>query len=112
METADCFRLLVGIVCAASLVYMLDENEFLSPYGIRALSRFHKDHPYVFVQRRRVSRGLRAGRVKHRACSAATQTGAVRSGFPLNYLIIESLQKFHYYFGDDFKVECPTGSGR
>ena len=60
---------------------MLDENEFLSPYGIRALSRYHADHPYVFQaggQEYRVS--LPAGRVGHAACSAATPTGAGRSG--------------------------------
>ena len=48
----------------------------------------------------------------YRRCSAATPTGAARSGFPINYLLIESLQKFHHYFGDDFTVECPTGSGQ
>ena len=57
-------------------------------------------------------RGLSAGANRSRACSAATRTGAGPIWFPVNYLIIESLQKFHHYYGDDFKVECPTGSGR
>ncbi|MGD9651733.1 MAG: glucosidase [Candidatus Dadabacteria bacterium] len=90
---------------------MLDENEFLGPYGIRALSKTHKDHPYVFHvngQEHRVdyepaesSSGLFGGNSNWR--------GPV--WFPVNFLIIESLQKFHYYLGDDYKVECPTGSG-
>lgn len=91
---------------------MLDEQEFLSPYGIRAVSKFHQSHPYVFDflgQQYRVdyepaesSTGLFGGNSNWR--------GPI--WFPVNYLIIESLQKFHYYLGDDFKVECPTGSGK
>jgi len=94
------------------LKVMLDENEFLSPYGIRAVSRYHKDHPYTLMvngQEHRVdyepaesSTGLFGGNSNWR--------GPV--WFPVNFLIIESLQKFHYYLGDDYKVECPTGSGR
>ena len=91
---------------------MLDETEFLSDYGVRALSRYHAEHPYVF-------------RVNGTELSVSYQPGESDTGlfggnsnwrgpvwFPVNYLIIESLQKFHYYYGDDFKVECPTGSGR
>ena len=94
------------------LKYMLDENEFLSPYGIRAVSRFHKDHPYV----------ISVAGVEHRVDyePAESSTGLFGGNsnwrgpvwFPVNYLLIESLQKFHYYLGDDFKVECPTGSGQ
>jgi hypothetical protein len=93
------------------LRYMLDESEFLSPYGIRALSRFHKENPYV----------LHVDGNEHRV---DYEPGESRTGlfggnsnwrgpiwFPLNFLLIESLQKFHHYLGDDFKVECPTGSG-
>ena len=93
------------------LKMMLDENEFLSPYGIRALSRFHLDNPYslkIYGKEHRIdyepaesSTGLFGGNSNWR--------GPV--WFPVNYLIIESLQKFHHYLGDDFKVECPTGSG-
>ncbi len=91
---------------------MLDETEFLSDYGVRALSRYHLDHPYVFD-------------CCGHEVSVSYQPGESESGlfggnsnwrgpiwFPLNYLIIESLQKFHHYYGDDFKIECPTGSGR
>jgi hypothetical protein len=93
------------------LKVMLDENEFLSPYGLRALSRSHKDNPYV----------LRIGggeyRVDYEPAESSTGLFGGNSNwrgpiwFPLNYLIIESLQKFHHYFGVDFKVEYPTGSG-
>lgn len=90
---------------------MLDENEFLSPYGIRALSKHYKDNPYVFeangneyvvhYEPAESSSGLFGGNSNWR--------GPV--WFPVNFLILESLQKFHHYLGDDFKVECPTGSG-
>ncbi len=91
---------------------MLDESEFLSDYGIRALSRAHLDQPYV----------LRVGDSEHRVRYEAAESSTGLFGgnsnwrgpiwFPVNFLIIESLQKFHHYFGDDFKVECPTGSGQ
>jgi hypothetical protein len=94
------------------LKVMLDEREFLSPYGIRALSRFHHDHPYV----------LPFNGVQHRVdYDPAESTTGLFGGnsnwrgpvwFPVNYLLIESLQKFHYYLGDGFKVECPAGSGQ
>jgi len=94
------------------LKVMLDENEFLSPYGIRALSQIHKEHPYT----------LQVNGAEHRVSyePAESSTGLFGGNsnwrgpiwFPVNYLIIESLQKFHHYLGDDYKVECPTGSGQ
>jgi hypothetical protein len=91
---------------------MLDESEFFSPYGIRALSRFHAEHPYTFnvngtqfrvdYEPAESSSGLFGGNSNWR--------GPI--WFPVNFLLIESLQKFHYYLGDDFRVECPTGSGQ
>jgi hypothetical protein len=94
------------------LSYLLDENEFLSPYGIRAISRFHKDNPYV----------LQLNGTQHRVdYEPAESSNGLFGGnsnwrgpiwFPLNYLLIESLQKFHHYYGEEFKVECPTGSGQ
>ncbi|NJD68069.1 MAG: glucosidase [candidate division NC10 bacterium] len=91
---------------------MLDEREFLSPYGIRAISRYHHDHPFT----------LTVDGMEHRVDyePAESSTGLFGGNsnwrgpiwFPVNYLIIESLQKFHYYLGDDYTVECPTGSGR
>jgi hypothetical protein len=93
------------------LKVMLDENEFLSPYGIRAVSRYHKDSPYV----------LRVNGDEHRVdYEPGESTNGLFGGnsnwrgpvwFPVNYLLIESLQKFHHYYGDDLKIECPTGSG-
>ena len=90
---------------------MLDENEFLSPYGIRALSRYHKDNPYI----------LHVNGDEHRVDYEPAESSSGLFGgnsnwrgpiwMPVNYLLIESLQKFSYYFGDDLKVECPTGSG-
>ena len=94
------------------LRYMLDENEFFSPYGIRALSRFHRDHPYV----------LKADGMEYRVdYEPAESTTGLFGGnsnwrgpiwFPVNFLLIEALQKFHFFFGDRYKVECPTGSGQ
>ncbi len=90
---------------------MLDETEFLSPYGVRALSRYHQQNPYVLQ-----CAGLRQSVHYEPAESASPVFGGNSNWrgpiwFPVNYLIIESLQKFHHYYGDDFKVECPTGSG-
>jgi hypothetical protein len=94
------------------LRYMLDRDEFLSPYGIRALSRHHREHPYV----------LTVDGVEHRVDYEPAESTTGHFGgnsnwrgpvwFPVNYLLIESLQKFHYFYGDDLKVECPTGSHR
>jgi hypothetical protein len=91
---------------------MLDEKEFLSPYGIRALSKFHAENPYIFE-----CNGYQS-QVDYEPAESSTNLFGGNSNwrgpiwFPVNFLLIESLQKFHYYFGDDFKVECPTGSGR
>jgi Mannosylglycerate hydrolase MGH1-like glycoside hydrolase domain/Glycosyl hydrolase family 63 C-terminal domain len=94
------------------LKVMLDEREFLSPYGIRAISRIHRENPYV----------LRANgseyRVDYEPGESSTGLFGGNSNwrgpiwFPVNFLLIESLQKFHHYLGDGFKVECPTGSGQ
>ena len=91
---------------------VLDETKFLSPCGVRSLSKIHSGQPYSFYingQEYRVdyepaesTSGLFGGNSNWR--------GPV--WFPLNYLLIEALQKFHYYLGDDFKVECPVGSGK
>jgi hypothetical protein len=90
---------------------MLDETEFLSDYGVRALSRAHLEQPYSF----RVD----AMDLSVRYCPAESESGVFGGNsnwrgpiwFPVNFLIIESLQKFHHYYGDDFRIECPTGSG-
>jgi hypothetical protein len=94
------------------LRYMLDENEFLSPYGLRALSRIHKDQPYVF----------QLGGEQHRVdYDPAEGTSGLFGGnsnwrgpiwFPVNFLLVEALERYHHFYGDTLKVECPTGSGR
>jgi hypothetical protein len=91
---------------------MLDEGEFLSPYGIRSLSRYHREHPYV----------LRVNGEDHRVdYEPAEATTGLFGGnsnwrgpvwFPVNFLLVESLQKFHHFFGDNLKIECPSGSNR
>jgi hypothetical protein len=90
---------------------MLDPEEFLSDYGVRSVSKYHKAHPYVLTVR---------GEEKIVSYEPAeSQTGIFGGNsnwrgpvwFPINYLLIESLQQFHHYYGDDFKVECPTRSG-
>ncbi|HEX9660717.1 MAG TPA: glucosidase [Candidatus Binatia bacterium] len=93
------------------LGYMLDESEFLSPYGIRALSRYHRDHPYIMAV------NGNEHRVDYEPAESSTGLFGGNSNwrgpiwFPVNYLLIESLQKFHFFLGDNYKVECPTGSG-
>lgn len=91
---------------------MLDENEFLSPFGIRALSRFHAEHPYVFYV------GGQEYRVDYLPAESNTGMFGGNSNWrgpiwlPVNVLIIRALMQFYLYYGDNLKVECPTGSGR
>ena len=94
------------------LRYVLDEEEFLSPYGIRSLSRYHRDHPFE----------MRVGNEVHRVAYTPGESDTGMFGgnsnwrgpiwFPLNWLLIEALDRYHYFYGDSFKVECPVGSGK
>jgi hypothetical protein len=94
------------------LVRMLDEKEFLSPYGLRALSRHHLEHPYVFT----------VGTQEHRVTYLPAESDSGMFGgnsnwrgpvwMPVNLLVIRALLQYYLYYGDRFKVECPTGSGR
>ncbi|WP_198172617.1 MGH1-like glycoside hydrolase domain-containing protein [Hymenobacter ginkgonis] len=93
------------------LTRMLDETEFLSEHGIRSLSRYHLDHPYEFeTEEDRFEVAYVAGESDSDMFGGNSNwRGPV--WFPVNYLIIESLQRFHSHYGDGFKVEYPTGSG-
>jgi len=90
---------------------MLDETEFLSPHGVRALSRVHLENPYVLY--------ANGGEFSVRYQSGESDSYLFGGNsnwrgpiwFPVNFLVIESLYRFHHYYGDDFKVEYPTGSG-
>ena len=92
------------------LCRMLDETEFLSPHGVRALSRYHEEHPYE------VQVNGHTSKVDYEPAESNTGVFGGNSNwrgpiwFPVNYLLIESLQKYHHYFGEDFKIECPTHS--
>jgi hypothetical protein len=91
---------------------MLDESEFLSDFGVRALSKEHADVPYVFDC---CGQPLRVGYEPGESTSGLFGGNSNWRGpiwFPVNYLLIEALQKFHHYYSDDFKLECPTGSGK
>ncbi|MET0793816.1 MAG: glucosidase [Polyangiaceae bacterium] len=93
------------------LLRMLDDQEFLSEYGVRSLSRYHHDHPFELQVKGETFR------VAYSPCESESAIFGGNSNwrgpiwFPANFLIIESLQRFHHYYGDDFKVECPTRSG-
>jgi hypothetical protein len=104
--------LLRGHRFKAVLKRVLDESEFLSDYGVRALSRVHAAEPYQLE----VS-GMQFTVRYHPGESDTVLFGRNSNWrgpiwFPLNYLLIESLQKFHHYYGDEFRIECPTGSGQ
>ena len=110
-----CVRRLLSIVSREQLPrvlrIMLDEAEFLGPHGIRAVSRCHRDHPYV----------LRIDGMEHRIDYEPAESSSGLFGgnsnwrgpiwFPVNYLLIEALQKFHHFYGDALKVACPAGAG-
>ena len=94
------------------LARMLDEDEFLSPFGIRSLSRYHADHPYV------IHAGGQEYRVSYLPAESDTGMFGGNSNWrgpiwmPVNALIMRALLQYHMYYGDDFTIECPTGSGR
>jgi hypothetical protein len=95
----------------AVLRYVLDEDEFLSPYGVRSLSKYHRDHPFQLEVE---GRTFRIGYEPSESTSSLYGGNSNWRGpvwFPLNHLLIEALERFDSYLGEDFLVECPTGSG-
>lgn len=109
-------RRLIAILTRNRLIsvlhYLLDEKEFLSDYGIRSLSKYHLEHPY------QLTLGNNTYTIKYEPGASNSKLFGGNSNwrgpiwFPINFLIIESLQKFYHYYGNDLKVECPTGSGK
>ncbi len=115
MEKGRDVKMLLALPTKERLVrvlhYLLDENEFLSPYGLRSISRVHKDKPYVFHVN---------GEEFRVDYDPAESTSGLFGGnsnwrgpiwFPLNFLIVEALERYHHFYGDSLRVECPTGSG-
>lgn len=115
-QHGDSARRLLAVPSRERLVrvlrYVLDENEFLSPHGIRSLSRVYMDHPY----------GLELGGQRYEIRYAPAESDSALFGgnsnwrgpvwMPLNYLLIEALKRHHHFYGDSLRVECPTGSGQ
>src|SRR5262249_1680289 len=94
------------------LAKAFDDREFLSPYGLRSLSAYHRDHPYEFdVDKMKAV-------IDYQPAEATTPMFGGNSNwrgpiwFPLNYLVINALKRYHRFYGDDFTIEYPTGSGR
>jgi hypothetical protein len=112
MGSRRLLSLLRGHRMKCLLRRMLDETEFLGEYGVRALSKVHEREPYCLK-----ANGM-SNEVHYWPAESMSGLFGGNSNWrgpiwmPVNYLVIESLQKFHHYYGDDFKVECPTGSGR
>lgn len=94
------------------LTHMLDEHEFFSPYGVRTVSRYHKDHPVI------LKLGGQESRLDYEPGESMTNIfGGSSNGrgpiwMPVNFLILFALQRYHLYCGDAFQMECPTGSGK
>jgi len=111
MRDTRLLSLLRGHRMKCLLRRMLDETEFLSDFGVRALSKYYEKHPYVFQ-----IDGMDLT-VKYTPAESDSGSFGGNSNWrgpiwlPVNYLLVESLRKFHNYYGDDFKVECPTRSG-
>ncbi|NGX37480.1 MAG: hypothetical protein K1000chlam2_00636 [Chlamydiae bacterium] len=108
-------RRLMSIVTKDQLIrvlkYMLDEEEFLSPYGIRSVSKYHEKNPYVFQANGTEYEVKYIPGESNNSLFGGNSNWRGPIWFPINFLIIEALQRYHHYYGDELKVEFPTGSG-
>lgn len=111
-ENRILFSLLRGHRTKALLRRMLDEAHFFSEHGVRAVSKIHESEPFRFETGGNTYEvGYWPGESRSRLFGGNSNwRGPV--WMPINFLLVESLQQFHHYYGDDFKVECPTGSGK
>jgi hypothetical protein len=110
-EDRKLLSLLRGHRLKALLSRMLDETQFLSDFGVRSLSKFHEQHPFRYQF---ADRGVEVSywpAESHSGLFGGNSNWRGPIWMPINFLAIESLQKYHYFYGDDFKVECPVGSG-
>jgi hypothetical protein len=112
MEERRLLALVRGHRMKLLLKRMLDPQEFLSDYGVRAISKYHAEHPYIYN-----AHGMEYTVIYDPGESSSGLFGGNSNWrgpiwFPINFLLVETLQKFHHYYGDDFLVECPTGSGQ
>jgi hypothetical protein len=112
MKQRHLLSLLRGHRMKCLLRRMLDETEFLSDFGVRAISRHHLEHPYEFRANGNTMRVSYQPAESNSGLFGGNSNWRGPIWMPVNYLLIESLQKFRHYYGDDFKVECPTGSGQ
>ena len=109
-------RLLLSVARPAQLerlfAKLFDESEFLSPHGLRALSAYHRDHPYQFD-----AEGYHSS-IDYEPAESTTSMFGGNSNWrgpiwmPVNYLVVDSLERYHRFYGDDFEIEYPTGSGQ
>ncbi len=112
------FSLLRGHRLKCLIRRMMDEDEFLSPYGIRSMSKRHEQEPYVLRCQGKTKVCNGSAKVDYQPAESNTYMFGGNSNwrgpiwFPVNYLLIESLQRFHHYYGNEFKVEAPVGSGQ
>ncbi|XP_064646810.1 uncharacterized protein LOC135499777 isoform X2 [Lineus longissimus] len=113
-ERKDSLMLAIPTKCQLmrTLGYLLDEEEFLSPYGIRSLSKVHEKHPYILNMNGEESRVQYVPGESNTALFGGNSNWRGPIWFPMNYMIVEVLQRYDFYYGETLKVECPTGSGK